>query len=1704
MDSLIIEGCNKLENVFPRYMVGRFRSVCNLKVNDCTSMKEIFDLRGCGKPNAEYMMNLQNFHVQALPKLEHVWNGNPEGILNFKNLKKILVQECLNLKHIFPVSIAMGLEQLECLEVRNCGQLKEIVSRVETNEVTFKFPELTTARFFELPNLEGFCGGTHELCCSILNDLSLEQCHKFKLFITELKPFFSPKEVIYNLKSMQIEEHDAYPLKRYMGNYRMHKLEEFQLSGLQDTYILDFFLHRNPNLKRLLLSNCLVKQFVPQISLAEKSGVVPKLKSLKLVNLPSLEKIGFEEYKVLFRMLECLILEECPCLNAIAASSVSFTYLTNLEVKNCDKLSHLMTASTAKSLVQLTTMKVSQCKSMVTIVLEPEHQEKIDFRELKEIELVSLQELESFCGSNLCILTFPSLEKFVVLACDKMETFTSPEQVNSTPVLKQVSVRYGRGEQRSYWKGDLNFTIRHMYKNWALDKDNMSASNPLEALQSSQLKTLVLTNCQYGANAIPTNLFTGLKNLEELEVSSSTIVNVIFDKFETDKMKGYTFPLKKLILRGLPNLKHVWDKDQERIFSFQNLQQVCVTDCHKLETLFPVELAKRIERLQKLEIKKCGGFVQIVQEEKDTIEEEFSFPRLSTLNLHLLPQLSYFYPGPFTLECPDLDHLEVLFCGNFESFQSPQEAQSSTSVYRQPLFSQKEANFILESLKLDWKNTMMLCNGKFPEDMLHKLVELELDFDDVNEVSNFPIVLLEKAFNLEYLEIRRCRGLEELLPSQPQLGGHVTTSVHSTPSFSRLKKLSIKECHGLRYLFTSSIARKLVHLELMQVTLCESMQEILAKENEEITPEAIKLERLNTIILDSLSSLHCFYSGSDTLQFPSLIHVRVEKCPKMKSFSTADAESLSGIRLTLDGKPILHQDINSTAKIIQGSEFFEAVDKECFSDGREQQAALDGEVGLQNNWFSNLVEEEQATDITSDDKYCNEYFEASDNECSPSLDETILRGNVKQRKIWLRNLKRVKLKRFTRAYAISSDILPHLKKLEELEVKNSDQVQDYFEASDNECSPSLDETILRGNVKQRKIWLRNLKRVKLKRFTRAYAISSDILPHLKKLEELEVKNSDQVQDYFEASNNECSPSFDETILRGNVKQRKVWLRSLKRVKLKRFTRAYAISSDIVSRLNKLEELEVKNSDQVQEYFEALDKKCSPTFDETILRGNVKQQNIWLRNLKRLKLKRFTRAYVIPSYILPLLKKLEELEVKDSDQVEVIFDISDNEKLTTFPLKVLTLKRLSKLRKVWEMNTEGDTFSLLREVVVSSCENLQTLFSMAKNHKQLEKLEIDSCDKLLEMVDNEEGTLADATKMFVFPYLEKLYLHDLPELTYFYPETFTLNCPSLNQLAVLYCHKLKLFPSVYPSEDGEGIVNRLSLISDEKVKQSITESVIPNMKVLNLDWKHISALSLWFKLEQFMEDLEHLQEVSLSCFHPDENEKPVLQFEILQKAPNLEALDMGFLSSPEIFLAQTLKIGEDGILGQLKTLNLYEVSNLHSMESEDKSLLNTICEKLHELNVFSCHNLTTLIHSVSFSCLKRVKVYDCPDIQFLFTSSAAKTLTNLEEITVQECESVKEIVAKEREATSEIKFERLHTIILESLPSLICFYSGSDTLHLPSLINVDITECSNMKIFSQGDIVANEDLFSNQNLLANVKRMFQPQVQGIRDTQNAKI
>ncbi|KAI4353810.1 hypothetical protein L6164_002736 [Bauhinia variegata] len=127
---------------------------------------------------------------------------------------------------------------------------------------------------------------------------------------------------------------------------------------------------------------------------------------------------------------------------------------------------------------------------------------------------------------------------------------------------------------------------------------------PLPKACFGQLQTLVVENCDFLSNVIPSLLLPYLKNLKKLQVKNCIYAEVIFDLNDMNiaTNEEVSFSLEILTLDQLPNLKHVWSKDVEGIISFRNLQKVQVTNCERLKALFTASLPKNLGKLEKLRI----------------------------------------------------------------------------------------------------------------------------------------------------------------------------------------------------------------------------------------------------------------------------------------------------------------------------------------------------------------------------------------------------------------------------------------------------------------------------------------------------------------------------------------------------------------------------------------------------------------------------------------------------------------------------------------------------------------------------------------------------------------------------------------------------------------------------------------------------------------------------------------------------------------------------------------------------------------------------------------------------------------------------------------------------------------------------------------------------------------------------------------------
>jgi hypothetical protein len=226
-----------------------------------------------------------------------------------------------------------------------------------------------------------------------------------------------------------------------------------------------WFLKNVPNLESMIVQWSSFREIFhgeQPISPEKETQIIPRLKVLELWHMDNLQcicKDGFQMDPIL-HFLENIYVRHCSSLMKLVPSSVTFNYLTYLEVTNCNGLINLITYSTAKSLVKLTTMKIKMCNWLEDVVNGKEDEmNKIEFYSLQHLELVSLPRLCLFCSCS-CPMMFPLLEVVVVKECPRMEHFSLG--VTSTIFLQHIQIEEENDEE-NHWAGDLNGTIKKMF-----------------------------------------------------------------------------------------------------------------------------------------------------------------------------------------------------------------------------------------------------------------------------------------------------------------------------------------------------------------------------------------------------------------------------------------------------------------------------------------------------------------------------------------------------------------------------------------------------------------------------------------------------------------------------------------------------------------------------------------------------------------------------------------------------------------------------------------------------------------------------------------------------------------------------------------------------------------------------------------------------------------------------------------------------------------------------------------------------------------------------------------------------------------------------------------------------------------------------------------------------------------------------------------
>ncbi|XP_004309156.1 PREDICTED: uncharacterized protein LOC101297685 [Fragaria vesca subsp. vesca] len=581
-----------------------------------------------------------------------------ENKVEFPNLKKLSLNGLAKLTTIWNNHLSLGSSKnLETIEIVSCDNLKSV------------FPASVAKSLQQLRSLEVKNCGVEEI-------ISQEEGVLIALMFVFSKLSYVRFENLPKLKSFYPGFHDCkWPSLETLAVYDCNEVHIFAdgTRVLNNLYTPDkqslFLLEKDsfPNLEYLGL-DVLENWDSPPLHLlrnlkllCSKAHTNSSLNSLE--QLLGLEKVNGEIHaagNATFPFLRELHLHGMRNLmnlgdDSFGLAGLYFPKVEILELEDCDSLKNLR--SSAISFNNLTTLQVSRCKglnylislSMATCLMQLTKLEVGDCEEMIEIVASSgnddlANEIEFRVLKHLELSNLPSLRGFC-----------SGTHIVKFPCLENLSM-----------------TSCTQLEGFIFDStDKSTLGNDIEDANSNE------------------NTDTG--------VVQRFLLN---NKVELPR-------LMSLSLKGLTKLTAIWHNQlSDNSFDGENLNSVEIDSCESLKYIFPATVAKRLERLSKLIVNKCGVEEIVAIEGEPQTMRKFIFPKVTCVKFTELPNLTSFYPAMHASSWPALQKLEVLGCYKLEilaetlaSFQGKYESNLSAPI-KQTLFTiEKESDMLFQPAK---------------------------------------------------------------------------------------------------------------------------------------------------------------------------------------------------------------------------------------------------------------------------------------------------------------------------------------------------------------------------------------------------------------------------------------------------------------------------------------------------------------------------------------------------------------------------------------------------------------------------------------------------------------------------------------------------------------------------------------------------------------------------------------------------------------------------------------------------------------------------------------------------------------------------------------------------------------------------------------------------------------------------------------------
>ncbi|XP_058214598.1 uncharacterized protein LOC131326035 isoform X33 [Rhododendron vialii] len=837
---------------------------------------------------------LEGLHIESVPNITEIWDKNLPPTESFCRLRSLKVLYCGKLKKVVPSHILPQLKSIETLEVTYCWEMEVIVvlerREEETQEATNKdmiimFPQLRAMTLQILENLKCVC--TYKFEDQLKFNVQFPQLRILNLYnlgrlssfndtstITETRPLFNHQVAFPVLEELYI---NSVPNITEIWDKNLPPAESICLLRFLEVrnceklmnVVPSYMLPLLKSIETLEVSECPEIEVIVVLEKKEKETQEATNKDIIIVQFPQLRKLRLENlerlssfnndtctitetrplfnHQVAFPALEELIISSVPNITEIWNKNLlqpeSFCLprslgirgcekLRSLKVEDCEKLMNVVPSHRFPLLKNIEILKVSNCPQIEVIVIMEKREEEtqevtnkdmnIMFPVLRNLQLLNLENLKGVCAykseDRLCFnvqVAFPALEELII---------------SSVPNVTEI------------WDKNL------------LQPESFCLPRSLGIQGCEKLRSLKVRGCEKLMNVVPSHMLPQLKSIKTLEVSEcpEMVVIVVLETREeetqeaTNKDMIIVFPeLRSLQLLNLENLKGVCAyKSEDRLcfnvqVAFPALEELSIDSMHNITEIWDKNLlqpesfcllrcsgVRGYEKLRSLKVMDCKKLMNVVPS-------------------HMLPLLKNIEILQVS-NCPEMEVIVVL--------EKREEETQEATTNNDTINAFPELRYlILEELE----NLKGVCAYK-SEDRL--CFNVQVEFPSLEELSIISMSNITEIWDKNLLQSESFCLLRSL----------------GVRGFEKLRSLTVKNCEKLMNVVPSYMLPLLKNIEILKVESCPEMEVIvLLEKREEETHEAankdtsIVFPGLRSLELQKLENLKgvCAYKSEDRLCF---------------------------------------------------------------------------------------------------------------------------------------------------------------------------------------------------------------------------------------------------------------------------------------------------------------------------------------------------------------------------------------------------------------------------------------------------------------------------------------------------------------------------------------------------------------------------------------------------------------------------------------------------------------------------------------------------------------------------------------------------------------------------------------------------------------------------------------------------------------------